>query len=142
MAALRSSVTVVLSGETVGANSLAGRCRQCHRRNQSSELFEMSAYITTVRARLREADPTAAMEQHNGIVGRLQPQGEPLGATGHMVFGNAQDPREFLAIDSWNSIEGLQQFMGDPSVQAEIGGMFDGQPEVTVWAARDGWSTF
>jgi hypothetical protein len=99
-------------------------------------------YITVVRARLREADPAAAMEQHNGIVGRLRPRGEPLGAVGHMVFANAQDPREFLAIDRWENVEGLQSFMGDPSVQAEIGSLFDGPPDVTVWAEREGWSSF
>jgi hypothetical protein len=100
------------------------------------------AYITTVRARLRNPDPAGAMAEHNGIVGRLRPQGEPLGAAGHMVFANAQDPREFLAIDRWDTLEGLQQFMGDPSVQADIGSMFDGPPDVTVWAEREGWSSF
>jgi hypothetical protein len=100
------------------------------------------AYITTVRARLLKDDPQAAMEQHNAIVGRLRPRGEPLGAAGHMVFANAQDPREFLAIDRWDNIEGLQSFMGDPSVQADLGSMFDGQPQVTVWAEREGWSSF
>lgn len=99
-------------------------------------------YITTVRARLREADPAAAKEQHNTIVASLRPRGEPLGATTHMVFANAQDPREFLAVDGWSNIEGLQAFMGDPSVQAEIGGMFEGPPDVTVWSTREGWSEF
>ena len=99
-------------------------------------------YITTVRGRLLKEDPAGAMEQHNGIVARVRPRGEPLGAAGHMVFGNAQDPREFLAIDRWNSIEGLQTFMSDPSVQAELGSMFDGQPQVTVWAEREGWTSF
>jgi hypothetical protein len=32
--------------------------------------------------------------------------------------------------------------MGDPSVQADIGRMFDGPPDVTVWAEREGWSSF
>ncbi len=99
-------------------------------------------YITTVRARLRDADPAAAMERHNEIVGRLRPQLEPKGGSGHMVFANAQDPREFLAIDRWDSIEALQESMGDPAVQQEIGSLFDGQPEVTVYAVRDGWTAY
>jgi quinol monooxygenase YgiN len=99
-------------------------------------------YITTVRGRLLHEDVAAAMEQHNGIVARVRQRGEPLGNVGHAVYANAQDPREFLAIDTWNSIEGLQTLMGDPSVQAELGSMFDGMPEVTVWAAREGWTTF
>jgi hypothetical protein len=100
------------------------------------------SYITTVRARLREADPAAAMERHNEIVGRLRPRGTPLGGVGHAVYANAQDPQEFLAVDRWETMEGLQQFMGDPSVQAEIGGLFDGPPDVTVWAVRDGWTAY
>ncbi|MCI0347275.1 MAG: hypothetical protein L0221_17825 [Chloroflexi bacterium] len=99
-------------------------------------------FITTVRARLRDADPEAAMATHNGILGRLRPIGDSLGSTGHRVYANAQDPQEFLAIDSWSTIEGLQQFMGDPKVQAEIGGMFEGPPDVTVWAVRDGWTAY
>jgi quinol monooxygenase YgiN len=100
------------------------------------------AYITTVRGRLLHDDVVAAMEQHNGIVARVRQRGEPLGNIAHTVYANAQDPREFLAIDTWNSIEGLQAMMGDPSVQAELGSMFDGMPEVTVWAAREGWTAF
>jgi quinol monooxygenase YgiN len=99
-------------------------------------------YITTVRARLRDADQAAAMDQHNAIVDRLRPRGTPLGGVGHSVFANAQDPREFLAIDRWDSIEGLQQFMGDPSVQQEIGSLFEGPPDVTVWAEREGWRAY
>ncbi len=99
-------------------------------------------YITTVRARLRDAEPAAAMEQHNSIVDRLRPRGTPLGGVGHMVFANAQDPREFLAIDRWENVEGLQQFMGDPSVQQEIGSLFEGPPDVTVWAEREGWRSY
>jgi len=99
-------------------------------------------YITTVRGRLLDADQAAAMANHNSIVARVRPRGEPLGGVGHMVFANAQDPREFLAIDRWETIEGLQTLMGDPSVQAEIGGLFDGPPEVTIWAEREGWTTY
>jgi len=99
-------------------------------------------YITTVRARLRDADPAAAMANHNEIVDRLRPRGEPLGGVGHTVFANAEDPQEFLAVDRWESVEGLQKFMGDPSVQAEIGSLFDGAPQVTVWAEREGWRSY
>jgi hypothetical protein len=100
------------------------------------------SYITTVKARLRDSDPAAAMARHNEIVGRLRPHNEPLGGTGHMVFANAEDPQQFLAVDRWETIEGLQQAMGDPKVQQEIGSLFDGPPEVTVWAVRDGWTAF
>ncbi len=100
------------------------------------------ALITTVRGRLRDSDPAAARDLHNRIVVGLRPKGTPLGGTGHMVFGNAQDPGEFLAIDRWESMDGLQTFMGDASVQAEIGSLFDGPPQVTVWTEREGWRAY
>jgi hypothetical protein len=100
------------------------------------------AYITTVRARLRDPDPAQAKAHHNGIVSRLRPKGEPLGGSGHSVFANAADPHDFLAIDRWDSMAGMQQFMGDPSVQGEIGSLFESPPQVTVWEERDGWTAY
>jgi quinol monooxygenase YgiN len=99
-------------------------------------------YMTTVRARLRNPDQGAAMQHHNDIVAKLRPQGEPLGGVGHSTFAKADDPRDFLALDRWDSMEGLQKFMGDPAVQQEIASLFEGPPEVTVWAARDGWTAY
>jgi hypothetical protein len=99
-------------------------------------------YITTVRGRLAKADPAAAQAQHDAIVAQLEPKSRPLGATGHMVFANPSDPRDFFAVDAWSSPEGLQAFMSDPATQAELMSMFEGAPDVTVWASRDGWRTF
>lgn len=101
----------------------------------------MGSFITTVRGKLRLADPAAAKELHNGIVARLRPELEPKGGSSHMVFANAQDPQEFLAIDRWDSEEGLAGLQ-DPAIQAEIGSMFDGPPQVTVWAPREEWTAY
>lgn len=101
----------------------------------------MGYFITTVRGKLRESDPTAAKELHNGIVARLRPKLEPMGGSSHMVFANAQDPTEFLAVDRWDSMEGLNALQ-DPAIQAEIGSMFDGPPQVTVWSVRDEWTAY
>ena len=99
-------------------------------------------FYTTVRARLKDADPRSAMEAHNAVVGRLRPRNTPLGGVGHRVFANVQDPQEFLALDTWETVEGLQQAFGDPDTQREIGSLFEGQPEVTIWSPREGWTAF
>lgn len=101
----------------------------------------MSA-ITKVQGRLATSDQHAAMEHHNRIVDSLTPRTRELGGTGHMVFANVADPMEFLAIDGWESVEALQRFLGDPAVQAEVGSMFAGPPDVTVWVPREGWRQF
>ena len=54
---------------------------------------------------------------------------------------NPKDPTEFLAIDTWNNIEGLQKFMGDPKVGEAFGALFEGMPDISVWAESD-WASF
>jgi len=99
-------------------------------------------FYTTVRGRLKDADQDAAREAHNAIVERLRARNAELGGVGHRAFANVQDPQEFLAMDTWESIEGLQQAMGDPDTQREIGSLFDGQPDVAIWSPREGWTSF
>ena len=98
-------------------------------------------FITVVRGRLKSADEAAARAAHDAIVSKLMPVSQPLGATGHRAFLNSQDRRQFLAIDGWDSLEGLQKFMSDPNTAAAMGGMFEGQPDVTVYTEA-GWLGF
>jgi hypothetical protein len=95
-------------------------------------------YIVTVRGRLMEADPARARQAHDAIVTALMPRGQALGSVGHTAYLNLQDPREFLAIDRWERLEGLQQLMSDPAVGERIGSMFETPPQVTIWAEA-GW---
>jgi quinol monooxygenase YgiN len=99
-------------------------------------------YITIVRGRLKDADQGAAQSAHDSIVDALRPESEPLGAAGHQAYVDPQDPGTFVAIDRWSSLDGLQQFIGNPNVQERLGSMFDGRPEVTILAEREGWRAF
>ena len=99
-------------------------------------------FYTTVRGRLNNTDPEKAKQLHNDIVARVTPRNEPLGATGHRVFVNVQDPMEFLAMDTWQSVEGLQEAFGNQETRSDIVSMFDGEPQVTIWAPREGWTAF
>jgi hypothetical protein len=98
-------------------------------------------YIVTVRGVLKDTAEGAAQKTHDAIIGRLSPRGRSLGSAGHRTFLNTQDQREFLAIDTWESAEGMQEFMSDQSVGAEIGSLFERQPQVTVWA-ESGWAGY
>jgi quinol monooxygenase YgiN len=96
-------------------------------------------YIVTVRGRLKPAADQAA---HDATVDRLSPISRPLGALGHQAYLNPQDPREFLAIDTWQSMEGLQQFMAHPeNPGAAIASLFENPPDITVWS-ESGWRAF
>jgi quinol monooxygenase YgiN len=96
-------------------------------------------YITVVRAKLQ--NPSQAQQAHDATVAFLSPQSKPLGAVHHQPFLNPQNPGEFLAIDTWDNLEGLQKFLGSPQVMQEFGKLFDGMPDVTIWGEA-GWMTF
>lgn len=97
-------------------------------------------YITVVRGRLK-GSPAEAQMAHDGTVEQLSAMTRPMGAIHHKAHLNPKDPGEFLAIDTWNNIEGLQKFMGDPQVAAAFGALFEGMPDISIWAESD-WASF
>lgn len=97
-------------------------------------------YITVVRARLKGSTKEAQMA-HDATVEQLSAMTRPMGAIGHKPHLNPQDPKEFLAIDTWNNLEGLQKFMSDPKVAEAFGNLFEGQPDISIWAESD-WASF
>lgn len=99
-------------------------------------------YIVTVRGLLKETDEKKGQMAHDATVERLSPIGQSLGSIGHQAYLNPQNRREFLAVDTWESMEGLQKFMSDPANPGTaIASLFEGQPDITVWAAS-GWKAF
>jgi hypothetical protein len=98
-------------------------------------------YVTIVSAKLKGADARAAQQMHDATVEQLSALTRPMGATGHRAYLNPQKPMEFLAIDRWNNLDGLQNFMGDARVAEAFGALFEGQPDITVWAESH-WASF
>jgi quinol monooxygenase YgiN len=99
-------------------------------------------YVVTVRGTLKSTDPKQARIDHDTTFERLGAIGKSLGSIGHQTFLDPQNPRQFLAIDTWPSMEALQQFMGHAiNPGAAIAAMFEGQPDVTVWG-ESGWNGF
>ena len=96
-------------------------------------------FITVVRGKLKDA--SSAQAAHDATVAQLSAMTKPLGALHHQPFLNPQNSQEFLAVDTWDNLECLQKFMSDPAVAAEFGKLFDGMPDVTVWA-ESGWASF
>jgi len=98
-------------------------------------------YVSIVRAKLRGADPDAARKQHDGTVDQLSALTRPMGAVSHQAYLNPQQPMEFLAVDRWKDLEGLQKFMRDPKVAEAFGALFEGQPDISIWS-ESGWASF
>ena len=98
-------------------------------------------YITVVRGKLKAEDLADAQAVHDTIVAKLSATTRPLGAVGHQPHLSPHNPGEFLAIDTWNNLEALQQFISNPAVAAELATMFASPPDVSVWA-ESGWASF
>ena len=97
-------------------------------------------YISVVRGKLK-GNPKQAQKMHDATVEQLSAMTRPLGAIGHRPHLNPQDSSEFLAIDTWNNLEALQKFLSDPQVAAAFGELFEGMPDVSIWAESD-WASF
>ncbi len=97
-------------------------------------------YVTIVRGKLK-GNPKDAKKAHDGTVEKLSAMTRPMGAIGHKPHLNAKDPTEFLSIDTWNNLDGLQKFISDPQTAAAFGALFEGMPDISVWAESD-WASF
>ena len=96
------------------------------------------AVTITVRARLKAA-PETIQKIHDEVTGATKDMARQAGDISHVVYLDAQDPHEFLGIDTWQSAEQAQAFAGSPQIQEFFGNMFAGQPEVRVWT-ESGWN--
>ena len=96
------------------------------------------AVTISIRARLK-ADPKTIQKIHDEVTGATKEMARQAGDISHIVYLDAQDPREFLGIDVWQSAEQAQAFAGSPQIQEFFGQMFEGQPEVRVWT-ESGWN--
>jgi quinol monooxygenase YgiN len=91
-----------------------------------------------IRARLR-GDPTAARQLHDEVTAATREMALAAGDISHHVFLNPADPADFLGIDVWRSAEAVAAFASSPQIQEFFGRLFDGPPEVTIWAPS-GWN--
>lgn len=96
------------------------------------------AVVVSVRARLRD-DPGQIQALHDQVTGQTKEQARAAGDISHRVYLNAQDPRDFLGLDEWESAEAFRAFAENPQIQEFFGRLFEGQPEVTVWE-DPGWN--
>ena len=97
-------------------------------------------YIVTVRGNLK-GDRAQAEAVHNATIAQVSPQAKEMGSTGHQTFLNPENEKDFLAVDFWNNMEGIQKLYSDPNLAEEFGKLFDGEPEVVVWA-NSGWEGY
>ncbi len=112
---------------------------------------DLTLYLLTIRGTLAPETLEAARKVHNQTAGN--PEGvaaaKSLGDVSHMVYipmehdGHAKTKGagEFLIMDLWVSMEGLNTFFADKQVQEGGAAIFSDRDQV-VWAPAEGFTTF
>ena len=101
-------------------------------------------YLLSIRGQLAAPTLEEARVVHNATAGGSAniAAARSLGDVSHMVYVPADQAGdaagEFLILDLWNSLEGLNQFFANPQVQ-EGGGKIFTQRDPVVWAPAPGF---
>ena len=61
-----------------------------------------------------------------------------MGNVGHYPHLNVQNGKEFFSIDELDNLENIQKLYSNPSLAAEFGKLFEGMPDIAIWA-ESGW---
>jgi hypothetical protein len=105
----------------------------------------MPIYLLAIRGTLAPESLEAARKIHNETAGAPAnvAAARSLGDLSHMVYTPAPESslgaEEFLILDLWNSLEGLNQFFANEQVQEQAGLIFSKRDPV-VWAPADGFA--
>ena len=112
---------------------------------------QLSLYLLTIRGTLSSTTLDAARKVHNQTAGAPPniATAQSLGDVSHMVYipmehdGHAKTKGagEFLIMDLWSSMEGLNTFFADPHVQEGGAAIFSDRDPV-VWAPAEGFTSF
>ena len=114
-------------------------------------MSDLSVFLLAIRGTLAPKNLEEARKVHNMTAGN--PAGiaaaKSLGDVSHMVYGplqhnghaNGNGAGEFLIMDLWTSIEGLNTFFADKQVQ-EGGAMIFTERDPVVWAAAPGFTSY
>src|SRR4051812_15559017 len=113
-----------------------------------SDVQDLSAtkpYLLAIRGTLAPKTQEAARAIHNETAGAPPnvAAARALGDLSHMVYVPAEQSAtgEFLILDLWNNLDGLNQFFANPQVQEQAGHIFDTRDPV-VWAPADGFASY
>jgi len=103
-------------------------------------------YLLTIPGKLAPKTLEAARQVHNESAGAPAnvAAARSLGDLSHMVYvpaGEASPAGDFLIMDVWNRLDGLNTFFADPHVQ-EGGGLIFSQRNPMVWMPAPGFTSY
>jgi len=106
----------------------------------------MATYLLSIRGTLAPSTLESARTVHNQTAGvpANVAAAKSLGDLSHMVYvpTDANGARgEFLILDIWNNIDGLNQFFANKQVQEQAGQIFK-QRDPVVWTPAEGFYSY
>src|SRR5712692_9024597 len=107
----------------------------------------LAVYLLSIRGTLSSKTLESARSIHNATAGAPPnvAAARSLGDLSHTVFTpidhNGIDTGEFLILDQWNNLDGLNQFFANKQVQEQAGQIFSDRDPV-VWAAAEGFTSY
>ncbi|HTX90700.1 MAG TPA: PA domain-containing protein [Anaerolineales bacterium] len=107
----------------------------------------LSLYLLSIRGTLAAATLEASRAVHNRTAGAPEnvAAAQSLGDLSHMVYVPLEKPKEgageFLIMDIWNNLDGLNQFFANPTVQEQAGQIFTSRDPL-VWTAAAGFAGY
>jgi len=102
----------------------------------------LEVYLLAIYGKLAPKTIEAARVVHNRTAGEVQnvTAARSLGDLSHMVYVPAGQPGpatgEFLILDQWNNLDGINQFFANHTVQEQAGEIFTERDPV-VWKPAD-----
>jgi hypothetical protein len=108
---------------------------------------DLNLYLLAIRGTLAPPTLEAARKVHNSTAGAPAnvAAAQSLGDVSHMVYAPMEKPKagagEFLILDIWNSVDGINQFFANPTVQEQAGQIFT-QRDPLVWQAANGFASY
>jgi quinol monooxygenase YgiN len=105
----------------------------------------MAVYVLSIPGTLAPSTLEAARKVHNETAGAPAnvAAARSLGDLSHMVYAPVQPNggSNFLILDLWNSMDGLNQFFTNPHVQEQAGQIFTERDPV-IWTAAEGFISY
>ena len=108
---------------------------------------DLSLFLLAIRGTLASPTIAEARKLHNSTAGHPAnvAAAQSLGDLSHMVYVPMEKPKkgagEFLILDIWNSMDGINQFFANPTVQEQAGQIFT-QRDPVVWTAAEGFANY
>jgi hypothetical protein len=97
--------------------------------------------VVIVRGTLKQAEERQSKATHDATIEMIGAKGRAMGNIGHRAYLNPRNRQEFMAIDTWDNLEGPQKLLEDPTLTAEFGKLFAGNPDVAIYVEA-GWKAW